>query len=87
MRKINIKKAVFNKQKLSKLIMKPTRLYHQLISNNDLRYIKTLSHITGGGIHTNFRRSIPKGIKFDLNILFLKTLYFLIHQVHLNSYH
>ena len=66
--KINIKKAVFNKQKLFKLIMKPTRLYHQLISNNDLRYIKTLSHITGGGIHTNFQRSIPKGIRFDLNI-------------------
>ncbi len=66
--KINIKKAVFNKQKLSKLIMKPTRLYHQLISDNDLRYIKTLSHITGGGIHTNFQRSIPKGIGFDLNI-------------------
>ena len=66
--KINIKKAVFNKQKLSKLIMKPTRLYHRLISNNDLRYIKTLSHITGGGIYTNFQRSIPKGIRFDLNI-------------------
>ena len=66
--KINIKRAIFNKQKLSKLIMKPTRLYHQLISNNDLRYIKTLSHITGGGIHTNFKRSIPKGIKFDLKI-------------------
>ena len=66
--KINLKKALFNKQKLFKLIMKPTRLYHQLISNNDLRYIKTLSHITGGGIHTNFQRSIPKGIKYDLNI-------------------
>ncbi len=66
--KINIKKAIFNKQKLSDLIMKPTRLYHQLINNNDLKYIKSLSHITGGGIHTNFKRSIPKGIKFDLNI-------------------
>ena len=66
--KINIKKAKFNKQKLSDLIMKPTRLYHQLINNNDLRYVKTLSHITGGGIHSNFKRSIPKGTKFDLNI-------------------
>ncbi len=65
---INIKKAIFNKQKLSDLIMKPTRLYHQLINNNDLRYIKSLSHITGGGIHSNFKRSIPKKIKFDLNI-------------------
>ena len=66
--KINLKRAVFNKQKLYKLIMKPTRLYHQSISSNDLRYIKTLSHITGGGILTNFKRSIPKEIKFDLNI-------------------
>ena len=65
---INIKKALFNKQKISDLIMKPTRLYHQLINNNDLIYIKSLSHITGGGIHTNFKRSIPKEIKFDLNI-------------------
>ena len=73
--KINIKRAIFNKQKLSKLIMKPTRLYHQLISNNDLRYIKTLSHITGGGIYLNFKRSIPKGTKFDLNITTLPKEY------------
>ena len=66
--KINLKRAIFNKQKLSDLIMKPTRLYHQLISYNDLKYIKTLSHITGGGILTNFKRSIPKATKFDLNI-------------------
>ena len=66
--RINIKRATFNKKKLSDLIMKPTRLYHQLLNNNDLRYIKSLSHITGGGIHSNFKRSIPKGIKFDLNI-------------------
>ena len=73
--KIDIKRAIFNKQKLSKLIMKPTRLYHQLISNNDLRYIKTLSHITGGGIYSNFKRSIPKGTKFDLKITTLPREY------------
>ena len=66
--KINIKRAIFNKKKLSDLIMKPTRLYHQLLNSNDLKYIKSLSHITGGGVHSNFKRSIPKGIKFDLNI-------------------
>ncbi len=66
--KINLKRAIFNKQKLSNLIMRPTRLYHQLISYNDLKYIKTLSHITGGGILSNFKRSIPKATKFDLNI-------------------
>ena len=66
--KINLKRAIFNKQKLSDLIMRPTRLYHKLISYNDLKYIKTLSHITGGGILSNFKRSIPKATKFDFNI-------------------
>tara|TARA_Y100000768_G_C23983685_1_gene687455 strand:+ start:898 stop:1848 length:951 start_codon:yes stop_codon:yes gene_type:complete len=66
--KINIKKAYFNKKKLSELLMKPTRLYHQYINEVDLKIIKTLSHITGGGLIANFKRSIPKNIKFDLDI-------------------
>ena len=73
--KINIKRATFNKQKLSNLIMRPTRLYHRYINNYDLNYIKTLSHITGGGVYSNFKRSIPKGTKFDLNIIKLPTEY------------
>ena len=73
--KINIKKATFNKQKLSNLIMRPTRLYHRYINNYDLKYIKTLSHITGGGVYSNFKRSIPKGTKFDLNIIKLPKEY------------
>ena len=73
--KINIKRATFNKQKLSNLIMRPTRLYHRYINNYDLNYIKTLSHITGGGVYSNFKRSIPKGTKFDLNIIKLPKEY------------
>ena len=73
--KINIKRAKFNKQKLSNLIMRPTRLYHRYINNYDLRYINTLSHITGGGVYSNFKRSIPKGTKFDLNIIKLPKEY------------
>ena len=73
--KINIKRAIFNKQKLSNLIMRPTRLYHRHINNYDLNYIKTLSHITGGGVYSNFKRSIPKGTKFDLNIIKLPKEY------------
>ena len=73
--KINIKRAKFNKQKLSNLIMRPTRLYHRYINNYDLNYIKTLSHITGGGVYSNFKRSIPKGTKFDLNIIKLPKEY------------
>ena len=73
--KINIKRAKFNKQKLSNLIMRPTRLYHRYINNYDLKHIKTLSHITGGGVYSNFKRSIPKGTKFDLNIIKLPKEY------------
>ena len=73
--KINIKRAKFNKQKLSNLIMRPTRLYHKYINNYDLKHIKTLSHITGGGVYSNFKRSIPKGTKFDLNIIKLPKEY------------
>ena len=73
--KINIKRATYNKQKLSNLIMRPTRLYHRYINNYDLNYIKTLSHITGGGVYSNFKRSIPKGTKFDLNIIKLPKEY------------
>ena len=73
--KINIKRAKFNKQKLSNLIMRPTRLYHRYINYYDLKYIKTLSHITGGGVYSNFKRSVPKGTKFDLNIMKLPKEY------------
>ena len=73
--KINVKRAKFNKQKLSNLIMRPTRLYHRYINYYDLKYIKTLSHITGGGVYSNFKRSIPKGTKFDLNIIKLPKEY------------
>ena len=73
--KINIKRAKFNKQKLSNLIMRPTRLYHRYINYYDLKYIKTLSHITGGGVYSNFKRSIPKGTKFDLDIIKLPKEY------------
>ena len=73
--KINIKRAKLSKQKLSNLIMRPTRLYHRYINYYDLKYIKTLSHITGGGVYSNFKRSIPKGTKFDLNIIKLPKEY------------
>ena len=48
--------------------MRPTRLYHQLVSTSDLKKIKSLAHITGGGLIANFKRSIPKRIKFSLDV-------------------
>ena len=66
--KIKVKSAKFNNKKLSDMLMRPTRLYHQLISISDLKKIKVLAHITGGGLIANFKRSIPKNIKFSLDI-------------------
>ena len=66
--KINIKKYKFNKKKLSDILMRPTRLYHRYISDKDLKIIKSLSHITGGGLYSNFERSIPKKTLYNLDL-------------------
>ena len=58
--KINLKKTKIGKKKLSDILMQPTRLYHELVSESDLKKIKALSHITGGGVISNFKRSLPK---------------------------
>ena len=66
--KINLKKAKIGKKKLSHILMQPTRLYHQLVNERDLNKIKALSHITGGGVISNFKRSLPKNSKFEINL-------------------
>ena len=66
--KINLKKAKIGKKKLSHILMQPTKLYHQLLNESDLNKIKALSHITGGGVISNFKRSLPKNSKFEINL-------------------
>ena len=66
--KINLKKTKIGKKKLADVLMQPTRLYHELINESDLRKIKVLSHITGGGVISNFKRSLPKNTKFEINL-------------------
>ena len=65
--KINVKRTKIKGKKLSDIIMRPTRLYHELINKKDFNFIKCLSHITGGGVLSNFLRSIPKNTKFQLD--------------------
>ena len=48
--------------------MQPTRLYHELLNESDFKKIKALSHITGGGVISNFKRSLPKNSKFEINL-------------------
>ena len=66
--KINLKKSTIGKKKLADILMQPTRLYHEFINENDLKKIKALSHITGGGLISNFKRSLPKNTKFEINL-------------------
>jgi phosphoribosylformylglycinamidine cyclo-ligase len=66
--KINLNKTKIGKKKLSEFLMQPTRLYHELVNESDLKKIKALSHITGGGVISNFKRSLPKNSKFEINL-------------------
>ena len=66
--KVNLKKKKIGKKKLSDILMQPTRLYHELLNDSDLKKIKALSHITGGGVISNFKRSLPKNSKFEINL-------------------
>jgi len=66
--KINLNKTKIGKKKLSDVLMQPTRLYHEFVNESDLKKIKALSHITGGGVISNFKRSLPKNTKFEINL-------------------
>lgn len=78
--KINLKKTKIGKKKLSDILMQPTRLYHELLNDSDLKKIKALSHITGGGVITNFKRSLPKNSKFEINLPSLPQEYEFIYD-------
>src|SRR6056300_568388 len=78
--KINLKKSMLGKKKLADILMQPTRLYHEFINENDLKKIKALSHITGGGLISNFKRSLPKNTKFEINLPLLPQEYKFINN-------
>ena len=48
--------------------MRPTELYHRHLSAKDITQIKSMAHITGGGLIANFKRTLPPKTKFDLEI-------------------
>ena len=60
--------------------MQPTRLYHEFINESDLKKIKALSHITGGGLISNFKRSLPVNTKFEINLPHLPEEYKFIND-------
>ena len=65
---INPNKINIGKEKLSSFLMRPTELYHSHLIDKDMNKIKSMAHITGGGLVANFKRTLPANKKFDLNI-------------------
>ena len=65
---INPNKIFIGREMLSSFLMRPTELYHKHISEKDFLKIKSIAHITGGGLVANFKRTLPAKTKFDLSI-------------------
>ena len=61
-------KSVDEKKAVATQVLEPTILYPTLISSLLKKHeIKSMSHITGGGLLSNVSRCIPEGLKADIN--------------------
>ncbi len=67
-KKVSLKKRLYNNSTLGSLLIKPTNIYVKpilkLLKNSK---IKALAHITGGGIIDNVRRVIPDHLGIKIN--------------------
>ena len=53
---------------LGEALLTPTKIYVKLVLDLLKRYdIKSIAHITGGGVIENIPRVIPKGLGIDIN--------------------
>ena len=53
---------------LGEALLTPTKIYGKLVLDLLKRYdIKSIAHITGGGVIENIPRVIPKGLGIDIN--------------------
>ena len=61
-RKINLKDKINNKN-LGSLIIKPTKIYTEILNIKNFDKIKAIANITGGGLTENIPRVLPKNTK------------------------
>jgi phosphoribosylformylglycinamidine cyclo-ligase len=63
--------AEFGSRSLGEVLLEPTRLYtgvlNQLLESELGGAVRTMSHITGGGIAANLSRVLPKGVSLDVD--------------------
>ena len=55
------------------MIMKPTVIYSNLISSGEkdrplFRAVKSMAHVTGGGINRALTRLLPAGLRADMDL-------------------
>ena len=65
-KKITLKDKI-NKNSLGSLIIKPTKIYTEILNIKSFKKIKAIANITGGGLTENIPRVLPKNISASID--------------------
>ena len=75
-KKLNLKKKI-NNTTYEKILIKPTKLYTNILKLRNFKDIKAIANITGGGMTENIPRVLPKNMsaEIDLNKIQLPAIF------------
>ena len=75
-KKLNLKKKI-NNTTYEKILIKPTKLYTDILKLRNFKDIKAIANITGGGMTENIPRVLPKNMsaEIDLNKIQLPVIF------------
>ena len=75
-KKLNLKKKI-NNTTYEKILIKPTKLYTDILKLRNFKDIKAIANITGGGMTENIPRVLPKNMsaEIDLNKIQLQAIF------------
>ena len=75
-KKLNLKKKI-NNTTYEKILIKPTKLYTDILKLRNFKDIKAIANITGGGMTENIPRVLPKNMsaEIDLNKIQLPAIF------------
>ena len=66
-KKLNLKKKI-NNTTYEKILIKPTKLYTDILKLRNFKDIKAIANITGGGMTENIPRVLPKNMSAEINL-------------------